>query len=95
MRTRKLYIIAYDIKDDKTRTKIAEFLERFGTRRNYSVFECVITAGQYRQILTAMKKYIDPSTDILLVFPVCKTCYARHIQIGKGGTDEGTIYMIS
>lgn len=95
MRTRKLYIIAYDIKDDKTRTKIAEFLERFGTRRNYSVFECVITAGQYRQILTAVKKYINTSKDILLLIPVCKTCYARHVLIGKGCSDEGTIYMIS
>ena len=37
-----LVIVAYDIKDDKKRSKIAKVLESFGDRVQYSVFECIL-----------------------------------------------------
>ena len=33
-----MYLIVYDIQDDKLRTKFAKFLERYGVRMQYSVF---------------------------------------------------------
>ncbi len=34
-----MIIISYDISDDKKRTKFSKYLERFGHRIQYSVFE--------------------------------------------------------
>lgn len=34
-----MLIISYDFSDNKVRTKFAKFLQRFGTRLQYSVFE--------------------------------------------------------
>ena len=36
------FIITYDVQNDKRRKKISDELETFGTRVNYSVFECQI-----------------------------------------------------
>lgn len=34
-----MYLIAYDIKDDKLRTRFSHFLKRFGVRVQFSVFK--------------------------------------------------------
>ena len=34
------YTVAYDITDDKRRNRVAKILKDFGTRIQYSVFEC-------------------------------------------------------
>ena len=39
---KKFVVIAYDIVDDKHRTKISKLLEGYGERVNYSVFECML-----------------------------------------------------
>ena len=36
--------------DDKRRTKIAKILGDFGTRVQYSVFECNLTDSEYRRL---------------------------------------------
>ena len=33
------YVVAYDIRDDRRRTRVAKILEDFGDRAQYSVFE--------------------------------------------------------
>ena len=36
-----VYLIVYDIQSDKLRTKFAKFLERYGSRIQYSVFSVI------------------------------------------------------
>jgi CRISPR-associated protein Cas2 len=42
-----LYVISYDIPDDKRRKKIADLLEGYGQRVQYSVFECQLNREKY------------------------------------------------
>ena len=35
-----MYVVSYDITSDRLRNKIAKTLEGYGTRIQYSVFEC-------------------------------------------------------
>lgn len=42
------YVICYDIPDDKRRKKISDLLEVYGSRVQYSVFECVLNSKQYQ-----------------------------------------------
>jgi len=37
-----LIVVAYDIIDDKRRNRVAKTMEDYGTRVQYSVFECVL-----------------------------------------------------
>ena len=70
-RTRKhMVVIAYDITDDK-------LLEQYGSRINYSVFECMITHKEQNQLLLAAADIIDPKCDQVSVYHVCADCYAK------------------
>ncbi|MGB3512406.1 MAG: CRISPR-associated endonuclease Cas2 [Microcoleaceae cyanobacterium] len=42
-------IVVYDIPDDKRRTKLSNFLEDYGRRVEFSVFECFIGLEEMRQ----------------------------------------------
>ncbi len=39
---KKNYLVIYDITSDKVRKKIVKELEKYGTRVQYSAFECVL-----------------------------------------------------
>ena len=45
-----MYLISYDIEDNKIRNKIAKQLENYGCRVQYSVFECRITQKRFCEL---------------------------------------------
>ena len=53
MRAKKNFIVvAYDISDDRRRSRVAKILEKIGVRINFSVFECLLTDSQYERLKT-------------------------------------------
>ena len=77
-RTKKhLIFIAYDI------------LEHFGKRINLSVFECMMTDTQLRNISEFIGMKINKKTDYVAYYPICRNCYTKVIyQIPKKRTFE-------
>jgi CRISPR-associated protein Cas2 len=67
-------VVAYDISDDRRRSKVAKILEGHGTRCNYSVFECVLTESNIKKLKSKLKKYCDRETDSILYYYLCKVC---------------------
>lgn len=65
-----LWIISFDISDDKKRRKAVKILEGFGHRTQFSVFECLLKRKQLRQIQTKLRRIIEDS-DKVLYYPVC------------------------
>ncbi|NMG82782.1 MAG: CRISPR-associated endonuclease Cas2 [Methanosarcinales archaeon] len=47
----KYVVISYDISDDKKRNKVANMLLDYGTRVQYSVFECLIDAKTLEKLV--------------------------------------------
>lgn len=45
-----MYLISYDIADNRIRGKIAKELSGYGQRVQYSVFECRIIEQQYKNL---------------------------------------------
>ncbi|MCW6038823.1 CRISPR-associated endonuclease Cas2 [Spirulina subsalsa FACHB-351] len=64
------YVIAYDIPNDKRRKKVADLLEGYGVRVQYSVFECVLTPQQYGELSARLKRRMNMSEDNIRVYPV-------------------------
>lgn len=58
------YLIAYDIPDDRRRTRVAKKLLEYGDRIQYSVF--VIDAGRAKteRVRSAVKSLLDPEMSI-------------------------------
>ena len=80
---KNLYLIAYDISSNKMRNKIAELLEQYGERINLSVFECMLSHRQKEEIIDTLGSMINPQTDSIRVYFICKTCYGKSTVIGR------------
>ena len=50
VRQSTLYVVAYDIQDDKRRTKIHKVLKGFGQWTEFSLFECFLTKKEVLQL---------------------------------------------
>lgn len=80
---KQFWVIAYDIVDNKRRSKVAEFLEQYGIRRNFSVFEILVTPVVLTKLKKQLQKITDSDTDTLLYYYICKSCYDKKEQYGK------------
>lgn len=66
------YVVVYDITDDKRRKKIADLLEGYGSRVQYSVFECVLNKRQYKQLCSRLQKTIKLDEDSIRIYPITR-----------------------
>lgn len=65
-----LYVIAYDIPDDGRRKKIADLLEGYGQRVQYSVFECPLSKSKLNQLQKRLLKIYNSGEDSLRFYPL-------------------------
>ncbi len=65
------YVIAYDIRNSKTRTKISRLLTKYGYRIQLSVFYLPsVSEGELNKLYSDIKKLINPRTDRVFFYPV-------------------------
>ncbi len=65
-----LYVVTYDIPEDKRRKKVADLLEGYGVRVQYSVFECVLSSQKCRELKKRMRKRIKKKEDSIRFYPL-------------------------
>jgi CRISPR-associated protein Cas2 len=76
MKHRMRYVIAYDIPDDRRRNRVAKLLEGHGERVQYSLFECQLTAAQFKKLWQELGKRTDEDEDSLRAYRLCSGCAA-------------------
>ncbi len=89
------FVVSYDIVDNKKRTKVANILEDYGTRVQYSVFECNLTKKLLDKMTDEMLKCINVDKDSLRIYEICEGCKPK-IQVhgkGKVAEDEDVIVI--
>ncbi|MBW4418971.1 MAG: CRISPR-associated endonuclease Cas2 [Myxacorys californica WJT36-NPBG1] len=72
-----LYVVTYDIPCDKRRKKVADLLEGYGRRVQYSVFECVLTPEKYGELRRRLKKRVKDEEDSLRFYPLSRHTLAQ------------------
>ncbi|MHB8579661.1 MAG: CRISPR-associated endonuclease Cas2 [Ignavibacteriaceae bacterium] len=77
-----IYIVTYDISDNKQRLKVSAFLEGFGERVLESVFECKMQSKNISKLVKQLANLIDEDGSIR-IYPLCSDCYDKAICIGK------------
>ena len=87
-------LISYDIEDDKKRTKVSKLLENYGTRVQYSVFECLINMEQLKTIKEKTKKIINLETDSIRFYSICDSCVNRIEIVGIGEVSKDIDFYI-
>lgn len=90
-----MLIIAYDIKEDKKRTKFSNFLKKFGYRLQYSVFQIKNSKRLLNVILSEIKgnfeKQFDQN-DSIIIFNMSQQC--KITKFGYAKNDDEDLIII-
>ena len=66
------YLMVYDLPDNraanKRRKRLHDLLSGYGTRVQYSVFECFLTAVQFARLRVRLDELIQPEEDCLRIY---------------------------
>lgn len=79
-----LYVITYDIPDDRRRNQLAKALKGYGTRVQYSVFEAHLNKAKFEELKQEVANVIDSSEDSVRYYVLCKAC-ANQIEVPAVG----------
>lgn len=78
-----MYIVSYDLSDDKLRNKVAKELKNYGRRVQYSIFECQISKKQmeqlYKKLLSVMQRENNGN---IRIYYICARCMEQTQTIG-------------
>jgi CRISPR-associated protein Cas2 len=74
-----LTLVAYDIADHKRLARVAKVCEDFGTRVQYSVFECHLEEKEFAALWSRLHAEIDPEDDRIVAYKIDARC-ARETQ---------------
>lgn len=69
-RTRKLYLVSYDIREDGRLRRVFKIMRGYGDHLQYSVFRCVLSDVQLAELKGRLGAVIRPSEDQVLIVPL-------------------------
>jgi len=76
------YIIAYDISEDKRRTKVHKILGGFGKWTQYSLFECFLSKKEMVLLRSKLMKHLREDRDRVRFYPLCASCLGKVETVG-------------
>ncbi len=77
-------VVSYDITNDRRRRKVHKTLEGFGSRVQFSVFECHLSETQLAQLKRRLEKLIARKQDSLRFYYLCAADVRRVETMGVG-----------
>ncbi len=78
-----IWLVSFDISDDKRRRRAVKVILGYGERVQYSVFECLLRRKELRHLQRKMNKIIEP-TDRVLYYPLCGKDVLTRYADGEG-----------
>lgn len=88
------YVVAYDISDDKRRTKVHQILLGFGDWTQYSLFECFLTRKQLILLRSKLAPYLNATKDSVRFYPLCANCVAKVETVGGQPPTERLLFVV-
>jgi CRISPR-associated protein Cas2 len=89
-----LYLICYDIADDRRRYRVERLLKGRGLRAQRSVFECDLDPDALDDLQGRLEKWIDPDGDRIHIYRLCGKDAAGIATFGGAGRLETPDYRI-
>ncbi|MEB3205702.1 MAG: CRISPR-associated endonuclease Cas2 [Candidatus Sericytochromatia bacterium] len=77
-------VVTYDIQDDRRRARVAKRMEDFGTRVQFSVFDCVLDERRFLDMRHILSTLIDPTADSVRLYRLCARCRGQLDILGAG-----------
>ena len=83
----RFWIVTYDIPDDGRRLAVANALEDFGDRIQYSVFEVRLDGDELELLQARLLREIEPTEDKVRMYPLCNECRSKAVDLGASGRE--------
>ena len=90
-----MLIVSYDISDDKLRTRFSKFLEKFGFRLQYSVFQVTNSKRVLDNIVSEVEGKFGKrfaQSDSVIIFKMTENC--QKLTYGYAANDDKTLIVI-
>lgn len=92
---RRLWVVAYDIADDRTRLTVQRRLAARGERVQWSVYECWLDRDAQRVLRKELAELTDAKEDSVRWYPLCTPCRERSVYLGvRGGLPEADYFVV-
>ncbi|SKB13799.1 CRISPR-associated endoribonuclease Cas2 [Planktothrix sp. PCC 11201] len=89
-----MVVVVYDISNDKRRVKLSNFLEGYGNRIQFSVFECFISLEEMRQLHQKVKKLVLPQEDNVRFYWISNDALSIVLTIGSQKPEPPPQYYV-
>ena len=87
-------VIAYDIPDDRRRTKVHEILLGFGKWTQYSLFECFLSRKDVILLQSKLGEHLIEAQDSVRFYPLCANCVEKVETIGGPPPQDMLVYVV-
>jgi CRISPR-associated protein Cas2 len=87
-------VVAYDISEDKRRTRIHKILKSYGQWMQFSLFECNLTETQYAKLRARLGRVIKPEQDSIRFYFLCACCQGKVERIGGEQVRDESIFFV-
>ena len=77
-----IYIVAYDIANNRRRLKVAKILESWGYRIQESVFQLRLDTDSLARVRHVLTSPITDAEDVIHIYPICASCADRADILG-------------
>ena len=77
-----IYIVAYDIANNRRRLRVAKILESWGYRIQESVFQLRLDTDSLAHVRSSLAALISESDDVIHIYPSCSSCAKRADMLG-------------
>ncbi|MCB0047786.1 MAG: CRISPR-associated endonuclease Cas2 [Caldilineaceae bacterium] len=82
-------LLIYDIPDDRTRGKIADFCLDYGLDRiQYSAFLGRLSANHQEELMLKLEQRMGATPGKIDLFPICRQDWGNRLSYEEEGTDE-------
>jgi CRISPR-associated protein Cas2 len=88
------YVIAYDIPDDKRRTKVHKILLGHGKWTQYSLFECFLTRKQLVLLRFKLKEHLVARQDSVRFYALCANCVSKVETVGGPPPADEVLFIV-
>jgi CRISPR-associated protein Cas2 len=88
------YVIAYDISDDKRRTKIHKVLLGFGKWTQYSLFECFLSRKELILLQAKLAEHLVAREDSVRFYSLCASCVSKVETVGGPLPSDDTLFVV-
>src|SRR5229473_2871464 len=88
------YVVAYDIPDDKRRTKVHQILLGYGKWTQYSLFECFLTRKQLVLLRSRLAEHLVPRQDSVRFYPLCANCVSKVETVGGPPPADTVLFIV-